>query len=294
MTLMPQRLQRAWFHRYLLNPNQFRPGTRMPTSWPDGQSLLPKILDGKADVQVEAIWAYLSDGGKAKLPIGTNKQFIPLTPASEAIIYRNFIEGAGARAIGVGYPEKANLAFDANDLRLAMVWQGAFIDAARHWTDRGVGFEPPLGDNVVNLAAGPSFAVLTSAQDAWPSKANKEEQRFRGYTLSKDQRPTFKYTVHGVNVEDHPDAITGQASPSVRRTLTLTAPGAVDGLYFRALSADKIEPLGNGWYRINGEWRLKIQANAEPHLRPAANKTELLVPIRFDNGKAQLVEEFAW
>ena len=40
-------------------------------------------------------------------------------PFEEAIIYRNFIEGAGTRAIGVGYPEKLNLAFDANEMRLA-------------------------------------------------------------------------------------------------------------------------------------------------------------------------------
>ena len=47
-----------------------------------------------------------------------------------------------------------NLAFDANELRLAMIWQGGFIDAARHWTDRGAGFEGPLGDNVLQLPAG--------------------------------------------------------------------------------------------------------------------------------------------
>ena len=68
---------------------------------------------------------------------------------------------AGSRAIGVGYPEKANLAFDANDVRLAMIWQGAFIDAARHRTGRGVGFEKPLGGNVVKLPAGPEFAHLS-------------------------------------------------------------------------------------------------------------------------------------
>ena len=61
---------------------------------------------------------------------------IELVATNEAIIYRNFIEGAGTRAIGVGYPEKANLAFDANELRLARIWQGSFIDASRHRTGR--------------------------------------------------------------------------------------------------------------------------------------------------------------
>src|SRR5262249_14979482 len=149
MTLLPQRLRRDWFHRYVVDPQKFRPGTRMPSSWPDGQTFLTDVLDGDTTKQVEAIWVYLSDGPRAALPLGLKKEFIPLVPEREAIIYRNFIEGAGPRAIAVGYPEKAHLAFDANDLRLALVWQGAFMDASRHWTDRGAGFEPPLGDNVL-------------------------------------------------------------------------------------------------------------------------------------------------
>ena len=67
---------------------------------------------------------------------------MPLVVKQEPIVYRNFITGAGNRGIGVGYPERAHLAFDANDLRLAMIWQGAFMDARRHWTGRGEGFEP--------------------------------------------------------------------------------------------------------------------------------------------------------
>jgi mono/diheme cytochrome c family protein len=292
MALMTERVQRAWFHRYLENPTRFRPGTRMPTSWPDGTTLLPKVLDGKAASQIEAIWAYLSDGAKARLPLGVNKQFIPLTPLGEAIVYRNFIEGAGVRAIGVGYPEKANLAFDANDLRLALVWQGAFIDAARHWTGRGEGFEPPLGDNIIHLPAGVSFATLGSLQEPWPSKSAKAlDYRFAGYTLTKDQRPTFKYTLPGISVEDRPEAVAGS---TVRRELKLTAAAAPENLYFRAAVGAKIEAQGDGWYRIDGEWRLKLDAAAEPQLRHVGGKTELLVPIRFKDGRARLVEEFGW
>ena len=116
-------------------------------------------------------------------------------PDKEAIIYRNFIEGAGPRAIGVGYPEKANLAFDANDLRLALIWQGAFIDAARHWTDRGDGFQPPLGDNVLHLPAGVAFAVLAKADAAVADAIGRRSSgyKFRGYRLTPDERPTFLY-----------------------------------------------------------------------------------------------------
>ena len=68
---------------------------------------------------------------------------------TEPVIYRNFIEGAGTRAIGVGYPEKVNLAFDANNARLAMIWQGSFIDAQRHSTGRGAGSGPGGGGSLI-------------------------------------------------------------------------------------------------------------------------------------------------
>ena len=97
----------------------------MPTAWPKGKSAAARRSStARRATQIEAIWVYLRDGTKAQLPVGMGKQSIPLIPTSEAIIYRNFIEGAGTRAIGVGYPEKVNLAFDANELRLAMIWQG--------------------------------------------------------------------------------------------------------------------------------------------------------------------------
>lgn len=295
MALLTQRLQRDWFHRYLLDPQKIRPGTRMPAAWPMGQSTLSDILEGNAGQQIEAIWVYLSDGAKANLPIGTSQHFIPLVPDKEAIVYRNFVEGAGTRAIAVGYPEKTHLAFDANDLRLAMIWQGAFIDAARHWTDRGAGQQPPLGDNVVHLPRGVAFAVLANDKYAWPDKGGRElGYKFLGYRLSADQRPTFKYAINGVTVEDFPNAVAGKMNPGVRRQLKLTAAAPVKDLYFRAAVANKIEPAGDGWFTINGEWRMRLIGNAIPIIRQASGQKELLVPVQFEKGRAEIRQEFAW
>jgi mono/diheme cytochrome c family protein len=296
MTLMTRRLRRDWFHHYLVNPQKYRPGTRMPSAWPDGVSVLPDVLGGSTPKQIEAVWVFLSDGSRALLPLGVRKFSIPLVPTTEAIIYRNFIEGAGPRAIGVGYPEKASLAFDANDLCLAMIWQGAFIDASRHWTDRGAGFEPPLGDNVLHLAPGVAFAELAKDSDPWPTQGARQmpDYKFHGYRLTKDRRPTFLYTCAGVRIEDFPNALAGKSAPTIRRELNLAAPQKAAQLYFRAVVADKIEAVGNGWFRINGEWRLRLEAAATPRIRTSAGKQELLVPIRFEDGRARIVEEFNW
>ncbi len=294
LTLMPQRLKHDWFRRYVLNPQEFRPGTRMPAAWPNGQSFLRKTLDGTAETQIEAVWQYLADGDKAMVPLGLARGPIELVPEKEAIIYRNFIEGAGTRPIGVGYPEHANLAFDANDLRLALIWQGAFIDAARHWTDRGGGSQPPLGDNVLALAKGPSLAVLDSAAAVWPKAADKQlGYQFRGYRLTKDDRPTFLYDLGPAHVEDFPNAVAGEP-PTLRRKLLIGSQKPVAGLWYRAAVAKKIEPTADGWYEAGG-WKTRLESDAKPVLRQSEGQTELLLPIELTGGTFKVLrQDYSW
>ncbi len=294
MTLMPQRVKRDWFHAYLLAPAKLRPGTRMPESWPGGKTFYPDLVEGKAVNQIEAIWVFLSEGKAARPPIGVGgKKSIPLVPDKSAIIYRNFIQGAGTRAIAVGYPEKAHLAFDANEMHLALIWQGAFIDAGRHWSDRGEGFQGPLGDNVLKLHGGAAFAVLSKSDEAWPTAPPKElGWKFKGYRLTPDDRPTFLYSFGDVQVEDFPNAVAG-SDPSLHRTLKLTAANAVENLSFRAAVGTKIEALGDGWYRIDG-WKMKLEGNTTPLIRQSNGKAELLVPVRFRDGKAQIAQTLVW
>jgi len=296
MIVMAQRLQHDWFHYYMLDPQKIRPLTRMPGAWPMGQTLLPNILAGDTTKQIEAIWLYLKDPGQAGLPVGLGSHFMPLIPDKEAIIYRNFIEGAGSRAIGVGYPEKLNLAFDANNMRLALIWQGAFIDASRHWTDRGAGYQPPLGDNVIRFPDAPAFAELVKNTDPWPNKKARELGfRFRGYRLTSDGRPTFLYSYKELRIEDFPNAVNGKAHPMIVRKLTITGSQPEAAVWFRAAVGNQIESAGKGWYVINGELRMHLEVIAEPVIRQAGGQKELLVPVRPGNdGRAMLVQEFVW
>jgi mono/diheme cytochrome c family protein len=70
LTHMARRLQPDWFRRYLAEPASLRPGTRMPTFWPEGQGTNQTILGGDPDRQIAAIWSYLQLGARAKLPPG--------------------------------------------------------------------------------------------------------------------------------------------------------------------------------------------------------------------------------
>ena len=297
LTSMTRRLKENWFHHYMLNPQTFRPGTRMPASWPNGQILLPRVLDGDADAQVHALWTYLADEDRAALPPGLLGQILELVATDEPVIYRNFIADAGPRAIGVGYPEKVNLAFDANQLRLALVWHNAFIDTSKHWRGRGQGFQQPLGDNVLKLHGGMPLAVLNDLADSWPATSARDGgYRFGGYRFDNRRRPTFRYWFGKILIEDYPAPVSAEPFAPLRRRLSITSEASVERLFFRAASANTITALGRGWFEIDDQWRMRVESAspAPPLVRTADKQVELLVPIRLETGKATLTQTFVW
>ena len=147
----------------------------------------------------------------------------PITITDEARIYRNFIEGASPRGIGVGYPEKVNLCFDANTMQIAMLWHGAFMDAARHWNGRGQGFQRPSGHYLINLTRDQPFAQLDSADAAWP-RAESRDTRAVGPPVSRLSTP--RKTPAGVHVRDRKTAQSGRPYHSEAGHLAVDHPHA--------------------------------------------------------------------
>lgn len=291
MTLMTKRLDHAWFHRYVADPPAYRPGTRMPTAWPNGKSVMKNILGGSTDQQLEAIWIYLNDGTSAAKPFGLGGQPIELVSYGDAIMYRNFIEGAGSRAIGVGYAEHGNLAIDANEMRLAMIWQGAFMDASKHWIGRGPGFQPPLGDNVYKFASGPDFFALPSETDDWPQgDAKPLGIQFKGYHLDDIRRPTFLYNYDNVKVSDFYEVTKTDTFPTITRTIRFVGKPEAP-LYYRAATGD-IKDLGSGRYLVNKILTIELTPADEAILR--SNKHDLLIPVRFKDGEATIRQTYVW
>jgi mono/diheme cytochrome c family protein len=296
LRVMTRRLNRDWFQAYMRNPQQFRPGTRMPSAWPpSGKSLLDEYFEGDVQRQIAAIWEYLSDAERAKIPAGLVTPAMELVPVEQALIYRNFIAGAGTRAIGVGYPEGIHQAFDANQLRIALLWQGRFLDASRHWTGRGEGFEGPAGDRILSLVDGAPLALLATAEQPWPGQSARELGfRFQGYRLTGDQRPTFQYTFGDVTVEDFLDTRNLAPDDPAVRTLMLSSAAAPADLWWRAAVGRIIHEAENDWYVVDDQYRLQIRAGGQPRLRSSQGRSELLVPIVWRGGKARIVERIAW
>ena len=301
----PQRLRHEWFLAYVANPQQFRPGTRMPAGWPEGKTFYPDTLDGTAAGQIEGVWRYLA-GAKPRPPIGVGSNPIELVPIDRPIIYRNFIAGAGPRAIGVGYPEKVNLAWDAEQLRLALVWRGAFIDAGRHWTGRGEGWQPPLGDAVFTPDAAAAIAVLESSVSPWPSDPRKRGARFGGYALDATGRPTFTWSLDGMRIRETIQPATGGDRPILRRTIRLEGRPQRGEVFFRAAVAANLEATGDGWQRVDGRWRVRVSGSSTgpaEATRTADGKIQLRHPIVWTAAQprerataeiAEIIEELSW
>jgi len=228
-----------------------------------------------------------------------------LVVKDEAVIYRNFIEGAGSRAIGVGYPGQKNIAYDADQCRLALVWQGAFIDAARHWNGRGQGFQPPLGYNVYKCVEGVPFARLESKDTPWPDTARKQSKQrpdngyvFRGYKLQGEQRyPQFCFDFEGEFVTDSFSPLEGGdgKQPRLLREIIIRESKGEGDLYFRAAVGASIEKGDADIYNIDGGKALMwFPRYLSPIIRDSGGKKELLIPVRFldGTGDATIIQNF--
>lgn len=141
------RVRKDWFRRWLLDPQRLSPGTRMPSIFANGRSMAPQFLNGEPDKQIDALWAYFSQGSKMQLPLmkapweetvagGEDPHF---TPQDRPVLLRGFmVPYAGLRAVALGFPEKVHFAFDSQRCTLTTVWAGDFAKIGG-WTGDGRG-----------------------------------------------------------------------------------------------------------------------------------------------------------
>lgn len=177
---------------------------------------------------------------------------IPLIVKDEAVVYRNFIAGAGNRGIAVGYHGSLSIAWSAEQMNLALLWRGAFIDASRHWNSRGSGHQPPMGYDAVSPAPGQPFAILDSASDPWPvAEERASGYAWKGYHLDAKRIPTFAYEWHGLKVTDRCSATGNGLTPNGKVTRTLKLDGPVPPNTYLRLATGKIEAKG-GAFLVQG------------------------------------------
>ncbi|MEQ1894156.1 MAG: hypothetical protein ABL998_16565, partial [Planctomycetota bacterium] len=290
-----QRLRREWFEHFLRAPFRLRADTLMPQFFEGERSSRPELGDGSTRQQIDALWLYLAEGRNVRQPSGLWHPPMPLAVADEAVMLRRSLQGTGKRAISVGLPLGVNLSFDAESLALDQIWWGKFVDAAPVWTGQGSGEARILGDARANLSKGPAFAVLADPSAPWPTESRRAlGQRFLGYDLDAEQRPTFRYTCADVTITDAPRevAVAGAARPLLRRTLTF-ASASEDTLTFRAARAAGVTELAPDLVAIGPSLRLRLPSGSF-RIRAVGEEQELLVEIPLQGGAAELTLDYTW
>ncbi len=271
-----------------------------------------RLLKGRHQFRLE----YFNNQGKPGLsfqvsgPSGkqwlseSRLKIIPAAPAiplraeegKSAVIYRNFIEGAGARAIGVGYEEGVNQAFSVTHMGPDVIWQGKFLDGGLHWTNRGQGNQKPSGTDVVQLLTKPAYAILADENSAWPQKDDERVRpQFGGYSLDEKGRPTFRYRIGEIRVTEAFEPLLSETERSLKRLITFKSSGsAPENLYLALASGPEIERSGER----SGEGfildaKVTLKSDAELVLRRLP-ESQVLVPLALKNGLTQLSIYYTW
>lgn len=286
------RIKKNWFHLYLRQPSRFHENVIMPGYWPDGKSIRPHILGGDTAQQIEAIWSYLEEGGRAKRPDGLSRQANELRVSDLAEICRGR-SPVGYRGVGVGYPERINLTFDSEEMALRELWKGEFANV-------DLGSFHPRGTDHFSFPPGIPFHRLKSLEDNWPYKGKTSYPfpqdhgyQFRGYHLDALRRPTFLYHYGEIAVEDFFEDVRDQSGQAFfKRTLSFRAPENQSSFYFRAAAGKLIAKETERSFRID-QLRLRIIGDHSAILRPG-NPAEVLIPLTLPQGASKITLEYQW
>ena len=295
------RLRPGWVFRFLRDPAAIRPGTRMPAYWPEGEANFPHLGDGTTEGQIRALLAFLSLGGSMPTPEGMDiGSELVLVPDQRPLVFRTHMIDVGPRTIAIGYPENVHAAFDANNVRLAKIWRGAFFDAKGTWQGRAGEFFGPYGTNVLNLPAGPAFAVLDDIDSPWPATGPYDRNvggRFLGYRLDDRGRPSLRYRLGDIVIEETPTPLPGGGGADLVRRFRLAAGGAPRPLFLLLAEGEEIVPGAERTWSVDGTLDVSLASDEDftPIVRDSQGVRQLLQRIELEpNGSLDLEVTLSW
>lgn len=295
------RLRPGWVERFLRDPAAIRPGTRMPAYWPEGEANFPDLGGGTTGGQIEALWGFLSLGASMPAPEGMDiGSELVLVPDQRPLVFRTHMIDVGPRAIAIGYPENVHAAFDANTVRLAKIWRGAFFDAKGTWQGRAGQFFGPYGTDVLTLPAGPAFADLDDIDSPWPATGRYDRNiggRFLGYRLDDLGRPSLRYRLGEVVIEEAPIPLPGAGGANLVRRFRLAAGAAPRPLFLLLAEGEKIVPGPERTWSVDGTLNVSLASEEElaPIVRDSQGVRQLLQRIELEpHGTLELDVTLSW
>lgn len=276
-----QRVRFDWYERWLHQPLRMAPGTRMPQAFVDGVSSLRTVLNGNPRAQADAMWAYLSLGPGLPLPEGLEPpKGLIISVKDNAEVLRTFLPEAGSKGIAVGYPGGVNLAFSADQCRLAYAWAGHFLDAAPVWNNRGGAPARLLGPKLWTAAPTHPWGLTTNPHlpPDFLARANNpafgtplplepariyhglQAVHFDGYSLDRQNRPTFRYTLNEggtgavLRIAETPIPMTTVVATGFRRHFEFEAPGGYSTWFLAGQSAQQPRAVSTNGNQQKHDW----------------------------------------
>ena len=260
--------------------------------WWDGQA---KVTLPAGEVPFEYVYNKNTDWAKSSLGLSIESDFnraielqglgsvnlssptnpILVAPGSTPVVHRSFFRSFNenvSHGISVGEPTGIHYAVNLEKGALARVWKGDFLDVTPMWNDRGNGMSIPQG-SVLNLSNQPTLALIASDQTAWPASYGETDGfRQRGYEIDAAGRPTFKYDVAGVKVEDQirPDADSKFLNRELRITGTIPAT-----LKCRLAMGKEIVKISDNTFVVDKSYYIQADGAA---IRTIGGNQELVVP----------------
>ncbi len=240
-----ERVRLDWFGRWMHQPQRLAPGTKMPSNFLDGKSLVPAIYDGDGDKQIESLWAYFALGPGLPLPSGMEPpKGLIVAVGDRPELMRTFMpDNAGTRPVAIGFPGGINAVFDTATCRVSYAWAGNFLDATPVWKDRGGNQARLLGPKFWTGPAGfpwatgpepPDFAARFNDPAYGHQLTNDSYSvgpryvHFLGYATDAAGVPSFTYELRDksaaneLTVTETVSPLPVFTAPGLRRTLTVT------------------------------------------------------------------------
>jgi hypothetical protein len=245
----------------------------------------------KMDTWLKPYLAFWVEGPRARaVGLHSKSATLALTPpdpiyldAPEPRVFRSFMDitpfgGEKKRVVHaaqVGDPGRLHYTYDLDNGAVPQIWKGDFLDVSPMWDDRGDGSSRPRGA-VLHLN---DAAVLVPESDLWNTQAsgNAPADGFRpqGYDLDEQGLPVFRYTLNGMEVEDHLRVKEGKYL-----SRTLDCRNVPAGYICRLALGASMEQVDKNTWAVDGKrYFVQVPVGVKPVLKQSKGMAALYVPL---------------
>ena len=210
---------------------------------------------------------------------------IPVRVAGAPTVLRGFVDHDGRKrthAVSIGDPSGVHYSIDLASAALLFVWRGVFLDATGMWHNRG-------HDQLV-VPQGSVLALSGHPAIVWPGA--RDSLRSLGYRMDEHEQPVFLYSMGPLQITDQ--LTPADTGPYLWRTLTFDINGAApEELWVEAARGSSIQHLREGAYEVEDR-TYYVEVLQDAHVRPEADASTLMLPVRFEDGAARITYAIVW